>query len=262
MKEIRAMILRVGGTNCDVETAHAFELAGAHSDIVHINELHRGKKSLEDYHILAIPGGFSYGDDISAAIIWANELRYKLANDVKKFVDEGKPVIGICNGFQVLVKAGLLPAFEEPLKKQEATLACNDIGMYHDRWVHLKLEADGCLFTKNINKNLFLPVAHGEGKFMIGESGLKKLEDKNLIVFRYVDNHGNIAGFPWNPNGALANIAAIRNEAGNVLGMMPHPERHLHKYMHPHWTKMPWLREEGDGLIIFKNAVEYIRKKV
>lgn len=260
MDKVKAIVLRVAGTNCEVETAYAFKLAGADADIVHMKELYRRRRSLEEYQVLALPGGFSYGDDVAAAKLWANELKYRLGKDVKRFVEEGKPVIGICNGFQVLVKSGLLPAFESTIGKQEATLAFNDIGLYHDRWVYLRPESDKCVFTKGLRKLIFLPVAHAEGKFVIEPEGLRKLEENGQIVFRYTDGEGNLAGFPWNPNGSVGNIAGICNPEGNVLGLMPHPERYLHKWMHPLWTKLQNLDPEGDGLILFKNAVEYASK--
>ncbi|MBS7658062.1 MAG: phosphoribosylformylglycinamidine synthase subunit PurQ [Candidatus Bathyarchaeia archaeon] len=260
-KNVKVAVVRVAGTNCEIETAYAFKLAGAKPEIIHMNEFYKKRKNLEEYQVLAFPGGFSYGDDIAAAKLWANEIKYKLKKEVQQFVEEGKPVIGICNGFQVLVKTGLLPAFEEPMKKQEATLAFNNIGLYHDRWVYLKPESKKCIFTKNLNKIIFLPVAHAEGKFVINEEGLKKLEENNQIVFRYVNDKGELAGFPWNPNGSIGNIAGICNPEGNILGLMPHPERFIHKWMHPLWTKLNSLPKEGDGLIIFKNAVEYAAKK-
>jgi len=260
--EIRAIVLRVAGTNCEIETAHAFELAGAKSDIVHLNELVKKRKSLEDYQILALPGGFSYGDDVSTGILWANELRYKMGSEIKRFVEEGKLVIGICNGFQVLVRTGLLPAFEKPMKKQEATLFLNDIGMYQNRWVHVKHEKKRNSIFVNGAVKMFLPMAHAEGKFIISRKGLENLKENDQIVLKYVDENGNYSGFPWNPNGSIENIAAICNPEGNVFGLMPHPERFLHKYMHPHWTKLQDLPEEGDGLMIFKNAVNYLKKRI
>ncbi|MBS7655000.1 phosphoribosylformylglycinamidine synthase I [Candidatus Bathyarchaeota archaeon] len=255
MSKVKVAVFRVAGTNCEIETAYAFKLAGAKPEIIHMNEFYKKRKSLEGYQILVFPGGFSYGDDIAAAKLWANEIKYKL-KEIKHFAEEGKPIIGICNGFQVLVKTGLLPGFEKSIK-QEATLAFNDIGLYHDRWVYLKPESKKCIFTKNLNKTIFLPVAHAEGKFIINEDSLRKLEENDQIVFRYVDNKGELAGFPWNPNGSISNIAGICNPEGNILGLMPHPERYLHKWMHPLWTKLNSLPIEGDGLIIFKNAVEY-----
>jgi phosphoribosylformylglycinamidine synthase I len=257
---VKVIVMRVAGTNCDEETVQGFYLAGADVDLVHLTELKRGDALLEDYQILAIPGGFSYGDDVSAGILWANQMRYQVHSQLKRFIDEGKPVLGVCNGFQVLVRAGLLPAFEEPLKKQEATLAFNDCGIFQDRWIHLKNENRGkCIFTKGIQQQITLPIAHAEGKFVADDRALAKLEENDQIVFKYVDASGNYSGFPWNPNGSVRNIAGICNPHGNVFGLMPHPERYVSRYMHPLWTRQN-VPEEGDGLAIFRNAVEYAKK--
>jgi len=260
MKEVRTIVLRVDGTNCDEETVIAFERAGSKVDLVHMNELIRKEKSLEDYQIFCIPGGFAYGDDITAGKIFAVLLKYKIGNDVKKFVEEGKLVIGICNGFQVLVKTGLLPALEGTMKKQEATLASNDIGFFQDRWIYMKHENKGkCVFTRGIKDTVYIPVTHGEGKFVADRSVIRRLEENDQIVFKYVDPDGNYSGFPWNPNGSLHNIAGICNPDGNVFGLMPHPEKFIHKWTHPYWTRTN-LPEEGDGFKIFRNAMEFAKK--
>jgi phosphoribosylformylglycinamidine synthase len=261
VSRVKAVVLRVAGTNCDVETAYALKKAGADPEVVHMNQLYKGLKRLEDYQLMVFPGGFSYGDDVSAAVLWAKEIKHRLGGEVKRFVEEGKPVLGICNGFQVLVKAGLIPAFEGLMKKQEATLAFNDIGLYHDRWVYLKHEAEcPCVFTEGLNRLIYLPVAHAEGKFIIDPKGLEKLVENRQIVFRYVDQTGELKSFPYNPNGSVGNIAGICNREGNVFGLMPHPERFLHKYTHPYWTSVN-LPEDGDGLHIFRKAVEYAEKR-
>lgn len=260
MREVRTIVLRVDGTNCDEETVIAFRKAGSLVDLVHINELIRKEKSLEDYQILCIPGGFTYGDDIAAGKIFSVLLKYKLKNELKRFVEEGKLVLGICNGFQVLVKTGLLPALNGIMKEQEATLAFNDCGYFQDRWVYLKHENRGkCVFTRGIKKIIYIPVNHAEGKFVAEKRVIEKLEENDQIVFKYVDANGNYAGFPWNPNGSMDNIAGICNPDGNVFGLMPHPEKFIHKYMHPYWTRLN-LEEEGDGFKIFKNAVEFAKK--
>lgn len=261
MKTVKACVLKTAGTNCDQETVYAFRLAGALTDLVNVKKLYDGKKSLEEYHIMAIPGGFSYGDDISAAILWALELKYKIGRSVERFIDDGRLVIGICNGFQVLVKAGLLPAFDGRMNRA-ATLFFNDVGVYQDRWVYLRKEASICPFLNDVKERLYLPVAHAEGKFFIDKEGLNKLEKNGQIVFRYVNEEGKLAGFPWNPNGSTGNIAGICNPEGNVIGLMPHPERYLHKYMHPRWTCMKQLPEEGDGLAIFRGMVRYVRERM
>jgi len=257
--EVRTIVLRVDGTNCDEETGIAFEKAGSKVDLVHMNELKRKEKALEDYQILCIPGGFTYGDDIAAGKIFTVLLKYMLSQDVKKFVEEGKLVIGICNGFQVLVKSGLLPSFDG-MMKQESTLAFNDCGYFQDRWIYLKHENKGkCIFTKGIKNVIYIPVNHAEGKFVADRDVIRRLEENDQIVFKYVDPDGNYAGFPWNPNGSMNNIAGICNPEGSVFGLMPHPEKFIHKWMHPYWTKID-LPEEGDGFRIFKNVVEFAKK--
>jgi phosphoribosylformylglycinamidine synthase len=261
MKEVRTLVLRVDGTNCDEEAVIAFERAGSKVDLVHMNELIRKEKSLEDYQILCIPGGFAYGDDIAAGKIFAVLLKYKISNDVKKFIEEGKLVLGLCNGFQVLVKAGLLPAFEGKMK-QEATLAFNDSGYFQDRWIYLKHENKGkCIFTRGIKDIINIPVNHAEGKFVADRDVIRRLEDNDQVVFKYVDPDGNYAGFPWNPNGSFDNIAGICNPDGNVFGLMPHPEKFIHKWTHPCWTRLN-LAEEGDGFSIFRNSMKFAKKKL
>lgn len=250
--DIRTIVLRVEGTNCEQETIHAFRLAGSQADLVHMNELIKGKKSLEDYQILAIPGGFAHGDDVAAGKLLANQLKYDIRKDVKKFVESGKILIGICNGFQAIVKAGLLPGFEGLMKRQEATLACNDSGYFIDKWVRLKFLESRCVFLKNIKEEIYIPVNHGEGKFVASQEILRKLEENKQIVFRYLDN----------PNGSLRDIAGICNPEGNVFGLMPHPEKYVHPYQHPFWTRSERLPEEGSGLQIFNNAAEYAKKRL
>lgn len=265
---VKVIVLRAAGINCDKETAFAFEKCGAKVDSVHISLLLKKQKKLEDYQILAIPGGFSYGDDIESGRILANELRFTLRKELGKFVESGKLVIGICNGFQVLVSTGLLPGISEKENDgflQTAALMMNESGKYEDRWVNLKESSSGkCVFTKSLaGKNIYLPVAHGEGKFMLSSKKvLSEIVKNNQIVFSYI-NPPSIKSkkveYPYNPNGSMLNIAGICNPAGNVLGMMPHPERFLFKYNHPRWTREN-LKEQGDGLAIFKNAVEYAKK--
>ena len=260
MGKPKVIVLRTAGTNCDYETVHGFQIAGGDVDLVHINQLIRQEKELSAYQILALPGGFSYGDDIAAGKILANELKYRLREPVEQFVADGKLIIGICNGFQVMVKAGLLPGFEGISDTQEATLYTNDSGKFECRWIYLKNTDNGkCVFTKNIKEVIYLPIAHGEGKFTtISEKILDKLEANNQVVFKYVDSEGNFDSYPWNPNGSDRHIAGICDSTGRIFGLMPHPERHLTKYNHPRWTREK-LDEEGDGAIIFRNAVEYVQ---
>lgn len=262
---VKVIVLRTAGTNCDKETAFAFEEAGGACDLVHINQLSSGEKALTDYQILAIPGGFSYGDDIASGKILANELKFKIEKEVGKFILDGKLIIGICNGFQILVKAGLLPNLTGDFKDVEATLTLNDSAKFEDRWVYLKrVKYQGlrgkCIWTQNIKDIVYLPVAHGEGKFIPkNKSILNKLKNEGMIVFEYVDEFGNKKGFPHNPNGSIESIAGICDRTGRILGLMPHPERHLSFLQHPRWTRDNY-RGRGDGYAIFKNGVDFAEK--
>ena len=257
MNKVKVIILRTAGTNCDYETDYAFKLAGAETELVHVNQLIRGEKHLSEYSILAIPGGFSYGDDISAGILLANELKYKLNEQLEEFVESQKLVVGICNGFQVLVKSGLLRGENgQKTRQQNVTLSMNDSGKFECRWVYLKTEENPCIFTKGLKERIYLPVAHAEGKFIADEETLNCIERTGQVVFRYVDQDGKPTGYPGNPNGSLNDIAGICDCSGRIFGMMPHPERYVNSYNHPRWTRED-LPEEGDGLAIFKNAVEY-----
>ncbi len=259
MSEVKpkVLILRVAGTNCDLETEEGFRLSGGKPERVHINRLLSGEKRISDYDILVIPGGFSYGDDIAAGKILANELRYKLKEEIDSFSEKGHPIIGICNGFQVLVKNGLLPGFDS---RQTVALSFNDSGKFEDRWVYLKIEDSISPFLKDIPPLLYLPVAHSEGKFIPRDKKvLNRLKKNRQILFRYVDKEGNAGDYPINPNGSVESIAGICNKKGNVLGMMPHPERFLSFLHHPRWTREKRLGGVGDGLLLFKNIIKYCK---
>lgn len=265
MPKIRVCVLRTAGTNCDQEAAFAFQKVGAKPELLHINYLIAHPRSLHEYGILAIPGGFTYGDDVAAGKILANELRCKLMEDMQSFIREGKLIIGICNGFQVLVKAGLLPGNGD--LKQEASLIINDSGKFEDRWVYLRTAYgvprtahNKCVWTKNSPEVIYLPVAHGEGKFITQDKGvLQRLRQSGQIVFQYCDEKERLAGYPYNPNGSQDNIAGICDETGRVFGLMPHPERHVGFKQHPRWKQVK-TKETGDGLQVFKNGVEYAKK--
>jgi len=263
MKKPRVCILRTAGTNCDAETAFAFELAGAQAERVHVNILAGGKRSLDAYHILALPGGFSYGDDIAAGKVLANELRCKLRESVEKFIAAGKLVIGICNGFQILVKSGLLPGNAQ--WKQEASLVINDSGKFEARWVHLRAGGGGmpesvCVWTKGIEKIIYLPVAHGEGKFIsAGAASLRSILDKRQVAVTYCNEDSSAAVYPANPNGSQADIAGICDETGRIFGLMPHPERHVQATQHPR-PGTAGKASEPDGISIFKNGVRYAQR--
>ena len=262
----KAIILRTAGTNCDYETRYALEKAGADVDLVHVNQLVKDKGLLSSYHIFVLPGGFTYGDDIAAGKVLANQLRHHLLDELTRFVDDGKLVIGICNGFQVLIKMGLLPgingiqpSFNE--YRQEFTLTYNDSNKFEDRWVYLKSFSDKSVFIDN-DCMLYIPIAHAEGKFVADNGGeLENLGKSGQIIFKYVDKDGNIANYPWNPNGSLDNIAGICDSTGRVLGMMPHPERYIEPTQHPRWTR-EGLKAEGDGIAIFRNAVNYVKEEM
>lgn len=262
---VKTIILRTAGTNCDRETAFAFRMAGATADLVHVNELTRREKDLSGYHILAIPGGFTYGDDIASGKILANELKFKLEERLQRFIREGRLIIGICNGFQVLVKAGLLPNLSGDFQTIESTLTINDSDRFEDRWVYLKrvkfkTKNEKCVWTKGIDDIIQLPVAHAEGKFIPKDAKtLERLKEEGLIVFEYVDEDGRRAGYPHCPNGSVGNIAGICDPSGRIFGLMPHPERHVSRYQHPCWTRRP-SSETGDGLMIFKNGVKFAKK--
>jgi len=262
MGKVSVLILRTAGTNCDYETRFAFDQVGARTSLEHINQLIRGKVRLKDFEILAIPGGFTYGDDIAAGKILANELKYKLKKDIEKFVKDGKLAIGICNGFQVLVKAGLLPALDGK-RDQVVTLTSNDSNRFEDRWVYLKTNRKSkCVYTKGLSSTIYLPVAHAEGKFVPkGRGTLRKLKENRQIVFTYVDQEGEPTDYPGNPNGSVEGIAGICDPTGRIFGLMPHPERHCHPAQHPRWTR-EGLKKEGDGLAIFRNAVQFASKKL
>lgn len=258
-KVVRVAILKAPGTNCDGETAYAFEQAGALPEWVWVEELKSQKKRLDAYSILALPGGFTYGDDLGAGKLLANELQNRLTDSVGAFLRQDRLVIGICNGFQILVKAGALPN-GRLAAPQEVTLTWNDSGRFEDRWVTLKPEFNVCIWTQGMDELIELPVAHGEGKFLPkDQTVLEQLLGYGQIVFHYSDRHGQEAGYPWNPNGSIGNIAGICDPSGRILGMMPHPERHVSGTQHPRWTR-EGRTGEGDGLQIFRNGVKWAAK--
>jgi phosphoribosylformylglycinamidine synthase len=240
------LILRAPGTNCDNETAFAFEQAGAKSvTVLHINRILESPKTLNSAQILCIPGGFSFGDDVAAGRIFATKIRNHLADAFRAFKDAGKLILGICNGFQVLIKSGVL--FDD----DTATLTWNASGMYTDRWVPLKTDGEKCVFLRNI-ESLELPIAHAEGRFVPrNDAVLQSLNAAGQLALRYA------AGS--NPNGATADVAGACDSTGRVFGLMPHPERHLDALQHPRWTRRDPRSPVaiGDGLAIFRNAVTY-----
>ncbi|HQT44351.1 MAG TPA: phosphoribosylformylglycinamidine synthase I [Candidatus Micrarchaeota archaeon] len=260
-KEPRVLVLSGFGINCENETAKAFELAGALPRIMHATELIASPKSLLEYDILAIPGGFSFGDDLGSGKVLGNKLKAKMSPEIMEFVKSGKLIIGICNGFQVLVKMGLLPATGGNYMTQEATVTYNDSGRFEDRWVYLKANpSSSCIFTKGIAGRLYFPVRHGEGKFVPSSNALlEKMFVKGQVALQYTDEAGNLAGYPYNPNGSIQNIAGVCDESGRIFGLMPHPEAYLYRENHPRFARGGKL--EPLGLVIFKNAVDYALKQ-
>lgn len=260
MNNVKAIVLRAAGINCDLETVHALELAGASADRIHINRLIENPSLLDDYQIMVFPGGFSYGDDVAAGKILANQIVHHLSDAISKFIDDGKLVLGICNGFQVLVKTGILPdiAGSEPVEGNHVSIIDNDCGKFEDRWVHLEAGTERCVFVTPGQK-IYLPIAHGEGKVVTQDrETLDKIVSGGHVAFRYVDADGNEGSFPINPNGSIDSIAGLTDSTGRVMGLMPHPERFTHMTQHPQWGR---LKDGGkpDGMTIFDNAVEYVR---
>lgn len=270
MKKVKAIVLRTAGTNCDKETAAAFHMAGAEACLVHVNVLKKNRSLLDKYHIMAIPGGFTYGDDIASGKVLANELKSTLKSRITRFVREGKLVIGICNGFQVLVKMGILPSLGGKLDYAiDATLSLNDSGKFEDRWVYLKNEKfkiknTKCVWTEALPEVIYIPVAHAEGKFIPkNDKVLRKLHKNGQVVFRYTGRNGMGPVYPDNPNGSIDDIAGICDPSGRILGLMPHPERHVTYLQHPNWRRhMDDRKGMGIGLKIFKNGVKFARNHI
>ena len=249
----RVLIAHASGTNRDHDVAWAIEAAGGDPEIIHINSMSDGDSRILDHQMLVLPGGFSYGDDLGAGKLWAVALRHRFGEELQRFIDLGRPVLGICNGFQALVKAGLLPALGGP-NRQQATLTHNLSGRFECRWVNLDPNPrSASVWIDGLDSPIFCPVAHGEGRFVAPEETLEQIEAGNLVALRYqVEDEAN--RYPANPNGSANNIAGITNPGGNILGLMPHPENHIVPTQHP-------LRHEaetsGSGLQLFKNGVEY-----
>ncbi len=305
-KIVKSIVITGNGTNCEMEMAHACRLAGADVvDIVHISELLAGEKRLDDYHFLNLPGGFLDGDDLGAAKAGANRIRHaavagteeKLYDQMTRFIRDGKLILGVCNGFQLLVKLGLLPGCDGDYQTQTATLSYNDSGRFEDRWVHLTINpSTPCLFTRGLT-HLYLPVRHGEGKFIPRDEIIRaRLHREGHVALQYctppnggqvfkisvspsVAIHGQTKkggataapaayddpvtptmSYPDNPNGSIDAIAGICNATGRIFGLMPHPEAFLHRTNHPHWTREA-LPDAGQGLALFQNAVAFLRRE-
>lgn len=261
----RVCVLRAPGTNCDPETAFAFEACGAKADRVHLMRVLEKPECLADYQILCVPGGFSYGDDVGAGVIFASQLQGALGDALKQFLSADKLALGICNGFQVLLKAGVLPDGGDGLAAaqegdRQTTLTWNDNGRYTSLWVKLKTQGSKSVFLRGVDE-LELPIAHAEGRIAVQDKAiLAKWREQGQVALCYhgaaATNGADHLPYPQNPNGSFANIAGLCDPTGRVLGLMPHPERFIHATQHPNWTRLK-LRGEGSGLKLFRNAVEY-----
>lgn len=267
--EIKVCVMRVGGTNCDAETQRAFAELGVQAETVHVNELIK-HRNLLDYDVLVFPGGFSFGDYVRSGVIFARQLSAKLGKEMDKFVDEGRPILGICNGFQILVEYGLLPGFSGVSKYPEATLTTNEPAGFRCNWVHLKHENRGnCMFTASVpvGKTIHIPIAHGEGRWLFPKEKedalLKNLIDQDMLVFRYCSKEGEVADgkYPTNPNGSFYDIAGICNPEGNIFGLMPHPERAMYWWQQPEWTRQEQTQNYGDGKLVFQSIIDKLTKK-
>ena len=274
MSSPRVCVLRAPGTNCDIETAHAFELAGGAADRVHLFRLLEDPSLLSQYQVLCIPGGFSYGDDIGAGVIFSRQLRGQLNDVMREFLSADKLLLGICNGFQTILKAGLLMRrgienADEGAFEDKVTLTWNNSGRYTDRWVKLKVTSSNSVFLKGIDE-FEVPIAHAEGRVAVADDsvldGLRAAQQISLCYWNddataLAAQSGDptsigILPEPANPNGSLANIAGLSDSTGRVLGLMPHPERFLFATQHPQWTRNG-MRGDGQGLQLFKNAIGY-----
>jgi phosphoribosylformylglycinamidine (FGAM) synthase-like amidotransferase family enzyme len=276
MPQPRVLIVRAPGTNCDGEAAHAFQLAGGQPDLLHINRLLEEPNLYAQYQILCIPGGFSFGDDIASGRILANLIRHHLADAMREFKAAGKLILGICNGFQVLIKSGIL-LDDDPQHGPPATLAWNQSGRFEDRWINVTVEGSKCVFLAGIEA-MYLPVAHGEGRFVVrSPQVLDELQQATQLVLRYCTPTDRVAGpsghpgpqgspgaapsdvaYPENPNGSEGKVAGVCDASGHVFGLMPHPERHVDPTQHPRWTRGE-AKTPGDGFRVFENAVAYFR---
>ena len=269
MSTVKALVMTGFGLNCDLETAYALQTAGAKAERVHLNTLVAREAHLHDYRIFVIGGGFSWGDDHGAGVIMSMRLKHRLQDEILEFVEKGGLVLGICNGFQVLVNLGLLPGFALREMKREVALINNDCGGFRDQWVYLAAnQSSHCVFTGGIG-NIELPIRHGEGKLFAEKDVLQRLSENGQIIFHYLKPDASRAEgeFPYNPNGSLNDIAGICDASGRVAGLMPHPEAFNHATNHPEWSYVKEsltragkpLPEEGAGIALFRNAVKYFR---
>jgi phosphoribosylformylglycinamidine synthase len=263
-KDIKVLVITGFGLNCEKETSAAFELAGATAVQVHLNDLIAGKRKMDEFQILAFIGGFSFGDHLGSGTVFANRVKFRLREDLEAFIAAGKLIIGICNGFQTLVRLGLVPALGQAYFTQQAALAHNDSGTFRDDWCTVKANpASPCVFTSGVDA-IRLPLRHGEGKFVAEPETLAAIEANQQVVLRYANADGSAAvAFPANPNGSLNSIAGICDPTGRIFGLMPHPEAFLSPFNSPSWTADKLAGElpaEGEGVVIFRNAVDYVER--
>jgi phosphoribosylformylglycinamidine synthase len=274
MTKVNAIVIAGNGTNCEREVAQACTLAGAdRADIVHIAELLAGRVRLDDYQFLNLAGGFLDGDDLGSAKAGANRLKHAairgsnehLVEQIDRFIAAGKLILGVCNGFQLMVKMGMLPALSGNHHTQSATLTFNDCGRFQDRWAYLKVDpASPCVYTQGITGGVYLPVRHGEGKFVADTAILAAIDAGHLAALQYSDAEYCVAtmDFPANPNGAMNAIAGLCDPTGRLFGLMPHPEAYVDRTQHPRWTREEALPQEGMGLWLYRNAVDFIRRGI
>lgn len=274
MTKVNAIVIAGNGTNCEREVAQACTLAGAdRADIVHIAELLAGRVRLDDYQFLNLAGGFLDGDDLGSAKAGANRLKHAairgsnehLVEQIDRFIAAGKLILGVCNGFQLMVKMGMLPALSGDHHTQSATLTFNDCGRFQDRWAYLKVDpASPCVYTQGIKGGVYLPVRHGEGKFVADTKILAAIDAGHLAALQYSDADYREAtmDFPANPNGAMNAIAGLCDPTGRLFGLMPHPEAYVDRTQHPRWTREENLPLEGMGLWLYRNAVDFIRRGI
>ena len=274
MKQTRAIVITGNGTNCEMEAAHACRLGGFDETVIaHIAEILSGEIRLDDFHFLNLTGGFLDGDDLGSAKAQANRLKNaqvtggteKLVDQFTRFIADGKLILGVCNGFQLMAKMGMLPGFGGEYLHQSVTLTHNDCGRFQDRWTYLKVDPlSPSIFTRGIDRGIYLPVRHGEGKFLCdSDATMARIAAGHLSVLQYSDAGytGPTMEFPANPNGSVDAIAALCDPSGRLMGLMPHPEAFVHYTQHPRWTRDE-LPEEGDGLILYKNAAVYVRENL
>jgi phosphoribosylformylglycinamidine synthase len=274
MNKTRAIVITGNGTNCEMEAAHACRLGGFDEAVIaHIADILSGEIRLDDFHFLNLTGGFLDGDDLGSAKAQANRLKNatvtgsgeKLVEQFIRFIDAGKLILGVCNGFQLMVKMGMLPGCDNDHLTQRVTLSHNDCGRFQDRWCYLKNDPDSpCIFTRGAGEGLYLPVRHGEGKFITdNDATLDRIESGHLAALKYSEPGYGTATmeFPHNPNGSRNAIAGICDPTGRLFGLMPHPEAFVHYTQHPRWTREQ-LPEEGDGLILYRNAVNFVKQNL